>query len=345
VPSLVELPLIDDNPESNHLTTDASGTNPLTDPWSEWLLRRRHGGDPNHEPVIRGLVQRIRNRVLDGARLSAGMVLVDVGAGDGLIAFGAFERVGPSLKAVLIDVSAPLLKRAEDRAVELGLRDHCAFLQTSAEQLDGVPDASANVLTARAVLVYVADKAAAVRQFHRVLKPGGRVSIGEPIFRYEALQLAALTDFLRSRPADAVTAHARLLQRCRAAQLPSTLEEIQRNPLTNFSERDLITIFEKAGFPEIHVELHIDVRKAAAAPWDTYINTAPRPGAPTLREIMASHFSDAEQRQFEQGLRPLVESGQNTERDAIAYLTAVKPEEKSNISVEPQHFEQLSKGS
>jgi ubiquinone/menaquinone biosynthesis C-methylase UbiE len=324
---LVELLLSCDNSKRHNLTTEDTGKNPSTDAWSEWLLRRRHGGDPNHEPVIRGMVEQIRDRVLDGARLSAGKVLVDVGAGDGLITFGAFERVGPALKAVLTDVSAPLLKRAEDRAVERGVRDHCTFLQTSAERLEGLADASADVLITRAVLVYVTDKAAAARQFHRVLKPGGRVSIGEPVCRYEALQLAALTDFLRSRPADAATAHARLLQRCRAAQLPSTLEEIQSNPITNFSERELITIFEKAGFPEVHLELHIDVRKAAAMPWDTYIDIAPRPGAPTLREVMASQLSESEQRRFEEGLSPLVESGRNMERDTIAYLTAVKPVE------------------
>jgi hypothetical protein len=105
------------------------------------------------------------------------------------------------------------------------------------------------------------------------------------------------------------------------------LEEIQSNPITNFSERELITIFEKAGFPEVHLELHIDVRKAAAMPWDTYIDIAPRPGAPTLREVMASQLSESEQRRFEEGLSPLVESGRNMERDTIAYLTAVKPVE------------------
>jgi len=321
------LRLILDNFTSSDLATDAPSTNQATDQWSEWLLRQRHGGDPNHESVIRGMVQRIRDRVLDGAGLSAGMILVDVGAGDGLITFGAFERVGPSIKAVLTDVSAPLLKRAEARAVECGVRDRCTFLQTPAERLDGIADASADVLITRAVLAHVTDRDAAVRQFHRVLRPGGRISISEPVLRYEALQLAALTDFLRSRPEDASTAHTRLVQKCRTAQLPSTLEEIQSNPLTNFSERELINIFKHAGFPEIHLEMHIDVRKAAAVSWDTYIDIAPRPGAPTLREVMASRLSESEQRQFEDGLRSLVESGRNMERDTIVYLTAVKPGE------------------
>jgi arsenite methyltransferase len=306
------------------ITHDADST-PSTDSWSEWLLRRRHGDDPNHKPVVRDFVERIRDRVLDGTGLSPGMVLVDVGAGDGLIAFGAFERVGPSLRAVLADVSAPLLKRAEEIAVECGVRNHCTFIQTSAERLDGVSDECADVLTTRAVLVYVADKAAAARQFHRVLKPGGRISIAEPIYQDEAVRLAALTNFLLSRPADPSNAAARLLQRWRAAQMPSTLAEIKGNPVTNFSERDLIVLIQKAGFAEIHLELHIDIGKTIAVPWDTFIDMAPRPGAPTLRELFSSHFSDIEQRQFEDGLRPQVESGQLTERNTIAYLTARKP--------------------
>jgi arsenite methyltransferase len=253
------------------------------------------------------------------------MVLVDVGAGDGLIAFGAFARVGPSLRAVLADVSAPLLKRAEEVAIECGVRTQCTFLQTSAERLDGVADESADVVTTRAVLAYVADKATVARQFHRVLKPRGRISIAEPIYQDEAVRLAALTDFLLSRPTDISSAAARLIQRWRAAQLPSTIAEIKGNPLTNFSERDLIVLMQKAGFAEIHLELHIDIVKAIPVPWETFIDIAPLPGTPTLRELFSSHFSDIEQRQFEEGLRKQVESGQIMERSTIAYLTARKP--------------------
>ena len=64
-----------------------------------------------------------------------------------------------------------------------------------------------------------------------------------------------------------------------------------------------------------------------AVSWDMFIDMAPRPGTPTLREAMASHLSDTKRRQFEEGLWPLVESGPNVERDTLAYLTAVKPEE------------------
>jgi ubiquinone/menaquinone biosynthesis C-methylase UbiE len=225
---------------------------------------------------------------------------------------------------VLADVSAPLLKRAEEVAIECGVRTQCTFLQTSAERLDGVADECADAVTTRAVLAYVADKAAAASQFHRVLKPGGRISIAEPIYQDEAIRLAALTDFLLSRPADPSNAEARLMQRWGAAQLPSTMAEIKENALTNFSERDLIVLVGNAGFREIHLELHIDIVKAIPVPWDTFIDIAPRPGTPTLRELFSSHFSAIEQSQFEGGLRRQVESGERTERSTIAYLTARK---------------------
>lgn len=297
---------------------------PSADTWSEWLLRHRYGDDPSYQPMVRAWVEKIRDRVLDGASLSSGMVFIDVGAGDGLITFGAFERGAPSLIAILADVSAPLLRRAEEIAIERGVRNRCTFVQTSAERLDGVADECADVLATRAVLGYVEDKAAAARQFYRVLKPGGRISIAEPIFQDQAVNLAALTSLLGSRPADPDNVAARLWQRWRAAQLPSTLAEIEKNPLTNFSERDLIRLFQKAGFEEIHLELHIDIATTSAIPWDTFIDTAPRPGAPTLRELFSSSFSDIEQRQFEGSLRAQVESGQLSERNTIAYLTARK---------------------
>jgi len=302
-----------------------------SDQWSDWLLWRRHGGDPGHEPVVRTMVDRIRDRVLDGAGLLPGlppcMVLVDVGAGDGLIPFGAFDRVGHSLQAVLVDISGPLLARAEERAVERGVRDRCTFLETSAELLTGVADASADVVTCRAVIAYVSDKEAAIRSFHRILKPNGRVSLAEPINRDEAVNVAAFANFLLTPAAERVSPAARLLHRCRQAQLPSTLEEIQNDPLTNFTERDLVMLFQKAGFDEIHLELHIDVFRQAPVPWNTYIDIAPRPGAPTLREVFASRLSAAEQRLLEESLRPLVESGRHKTRETTVYLTASKAEQ------------------
>jgi hypothetical protein len=75
--------------------------------------------------------------------------------------------------------------------------------------------------------------------------------------------------------------------------------------------------------------MHIDIRKEEAMPWDTFIDIAPRPGAPTLREIFPSHLSGAEQLELERGIRPMVEAGLLITRSTIAYLTASKPQPKA----------------
>jgi hypothetical protein len=139
------------------------------------------------------------------------------------------------------------------------------------------------------------------------------------------LQLAAFENALRSGQARSIAPQVQLMHRCRAAQIPSTLEAIQKNPLTNFSERDLIPIFHTAGFSEIHLELHIDLLKQPAVAWDTFIDAAPLPGTPTLREVFAAQLSDAERRLLEQEFRLLVETGQNMAQNTTAYLTARKP--------------------
>ncbi len=294
------------------------------DCWSNWLTYRRHGGDPEHEPIVRAAVAEIRDRVLDGARLASGMTLLDVGAGDGLISFEALRRVNPPFSVILSDISVPLLRRAERIATDLGLRDRCCFIQSSAEMLAGVPDESVDVITSRAALAYVSDKLSAARSFLRVLRPGGRVSLGEPIGQDAAVQLAALTNVLQSQPANSSTPYLALLQRCRSLQMPSTLDGIRSNPFTNYSERDLVQIFRNAGFVNIHMEFHMDVKAGPAMPWSTYIEIAPRPGTPTLREIFEQDFTAAEISLLEGGMRKAVEDGTLTGQTTNVYLTAEK---------------------
>jgi len=115
-----------------------------------------------------------------------------------------------------------------------------------------------------------------------------------------------------------------LLQRSRALQLPSTLEGIRSNPYTNYTERDLVQIFRKAGFVKIHMEFHMDVKAGPPMPWSTFIDIAPRPGTPALREIFGQHFSTSDILLFEKGMRNAVEEGTLTHETRDFYLTAEK---------------------
>lgn len=294
------------------------------DQWSHWLLHRRHGGDPDYQQRMREVVEAYRDRVLDHANLSPGMILADIGAGDGLLAFGAIERVGPSLRVILTDISHALLSHTQQLAAERGVREQCTFIPASADKLDALSDASVNVVATRAVLAYVPDKPAAFREFHRILKPGGRLSICEPILQDEAYEARAYAELVQTQPNHPNIEFLKLVQRYRAAAFPADTSDILSSPLTNYNERGLFRFAREAGFTGIHVELHIDLQPALKITWEGMLDVAVHPLAPTLREILARDFSADEAREFERIFRPIVEKSQAEQKQIVAYLTADK---------------------
>jgi ubiquinone/menaquinone biosynthesis C-methylase UbiE len=253
------------------------------------------------------------------------MTLADIGAGDGLVAFRAIDRVGPSLRVLLTDVSVPMLQHAETLATQREVRGQCTFHHCTAENLEDIDAASVDVVTTRAVLAYVADKSAALREFHRVLKPGGRISIAEPIFRDEALAVSALKIVIDTRPPGDQERFMPLVHRWKAAQFPDTPEKISKSPIANYSERDLVTFAQACGFTDIHMEFHIDVVPAIEPSWETFLGSSPHPWAPPLSAILAEQFTLEERQFFEQVLRPMIGAPQSDGITRMAYLTARKP--------------------
>ena len=298
---------------------------PPGDLWSQWLLHGRCADDPEYRKAVNALVDRYVARVLEGARLAPGQTLVDVGTGEGLLAFRAVDRVGPSLRVWLTDVSEPMLRHAEAQAEELGIRSQCTFLLCPADHLEGMPDGCADVVVTRSVLAYVSDKTAALREFHRVLKPGGRISLGEPVYQDDALAASAIRSVIASNPPERVSPFTVLLHRWKAAQYPDTEERIVRSPIANYSERDMIRFAQTAGFTELHLELHIDTMPSIVRSWEVFINSSPHPLAPPLSAIMAEQFTPEEKQLFERTMRPVVEDPKAVTTDRMLYLTAKKP--------------------
>ncbi len=292
------------------------------DIWSRWLLHTRHGGDPALEQIVRAELQPYAKRVLDGAQLSPGMTLADVGAGEGLIAFHGIERIGPSLRVILTDVSVPMLRHAEALSVARDVRRQCSFIACPADDLRAIPDATVDAVTTRAVLAYVADKAGALREFYRILKPGGRLSLAEPIFYDDAIAACVLRTQTKKGQLDPIWS---LMHRWKAAQFPDTPEGMAATPITNFSERTLLESIRAAGFVQPHMELHIDMSPARVTSWTTFLNTSPHPLAPTLEHILNTQFNDEERRRFEGSLRAHVESGEAQCVERTAYFTAMRP--------------------
>jgi ubiquinone/menaquinone biosynthesis C-methylase UbiE len=285
------------------------------DRWAEWLAHRRYGGDA--EKRRRGLEELTlwRDRVLSNARLSEGETLLDVGCGEGLIGFGALERGAGTV--VFSDISQDLLDFCHEAATDLDVLDRCRFLRASADDLTSlVEDASVDVVTTRSVLIYVDDKASAFSEFIRVLRPGGRISLFEPINRFArqsadtwaGYDLGAIPDI--SRKIRAVY---------EAIQPPDS------DPMLSFDERDLIDLAEQVGFFPIYLDLEARLTPAEPHAWEGFFNSAGNPRIPTTAEAMQQALTPEEQMRFIEHLRPLVVEGHGVWRMASAYLYAVKP--------------------
>ena len=286
------------------------------DIWSDWLLERRFGGNVRQMKATMRYLHRVRNKVLKHARLREGETLLDVGCGDGLIGFGALEKTD-SVRVVFCDISEDLLHHSRAIAEKMGFLDRSEFTRAPAEDLSAIASGSVDVVTTRSVLIYVSLKEEAFREFHRVLKPGGRLSIFEPINR-----------FGYPGPPDRFAGHDVAAVAAIARKVKALYEQIQppdSDPMMDFDERDLVTLAEKAGFREVQLELQVKVKlKHTHTDWDAMLRTAPNPKIPTLEEAMEQVLSPAERETFVAHLRPLVEEGRGTLRSAVAYLWAVK---------------------
>lgn len=296
-----------------------------SDEWYAWLLEHRHGGNAALKVGVRAAVDTYVDRVLDAARLEAGMTLADIGAGDGAVAMRAIERVGPGLRVLLADISAPLLRHVEAVAGERGVHSQCTFMEMPADQLGGIGDDCVDAVCTRAVLAYVSDKRAALREFWRILKPGGRVSIAEPLMQDDAFETIALKRMADEKGATPGHELLPLLHRWKAAQFPDTLEKLADSPICNYSERDLLGYFQECGFVDTHLELHIDLRRQEGMLWETFLRGSPHPWAAPHGFIFETQFNEAERRMLEAAIRPSLEAGIGVAADRILYLSAINP--------------------
>ena len=306
-----------------HLDAHAGDVRP--DTWSRWLLQGRYGDDDLLARQMAPALLALADRVLDLAAPRAGDTLLDVGTGDGLVALRAIARVGPGLQAWLSDISPALLQEAESRAHSLGVHAQCRFLCADAGSLVDVPDASVDIVTTRSVLAYVGDKPGALAEFFRVLRPGGRLALAEPLMRDEALEAVALRQHADSPAHGPEHDILRLLSRWKSAQYPDSLERLQAHPMTSYTARDLYGWAAQAGLDGLHVEHHIDQRVTPAMDWATFCARVPHPWAPSLAEILARDFAPEDAQRLEAHLRPQVEGGPATTTEQMVFVSAHKP--------------------
>jgi arsenite methyltransferase len=108
-----------------------------------------------------------------------GEVVLDIGCGAGVDVFMAALMVGPSGKAVGIDMVPDMVEKARQNLKETKLRNVALDLG-SAESLP-FPDGGFDMVISNGVFNLILDKRSTLREVLRVLKPAGRLQIADQV--------------------------------------------------------------------------------------------------------------------------------------------------------------------
>jgi demethylmenaquinone methyltransferase/2-methoxy-6-polyprenyl-1,4-benzoquinol methylase len=203
-----------------------------------------------------GSGRRYRRMALQRAGLGAGDKVVDVGIGTGLLAREACALVGAEGRLVGVDPSPGMLNQVVLHGVQLRVG--------RAENLP-CADGEADFLSMGYALRHVSDVARSFAEFHRVLRPGGRLLILEISRPESRIGNALLKAYMRTL----VPVIARLVARERAT---SELWRYYWDTIEACIEpAQIIAALEAAGFEAVrrHAELGIFSEYSAIKPEST----------------------------------------------------------------------------
>jgi arsenite methyltransferase len=109
------------------------------------------------------------------AELHEGERVLDLGSGGGIDVLLSAKRVGPTGRAIGLDMTDEMLALAQRNAAEAGATN-VEFLRGHIESIP-LPAASVDVVISNCVINLAADKPAVFREIARVLRPGGRMGV------------------------------------------------------------------------------------------------------------------------------------------------------------------------
>ena len=198
----------------------------------EWTQFHSNQAQAYEQYLVPAIFGRFALRLVAAARVEAGLRVLDLACGTGVVARVLSTLVMPSGRVVGVDQNPQMLEVASALA-------SLEWVQASADSMP-IPDGSFDLVVCQQGLQFFPDRVAALREVHRVLAPSGRLMVS--VWRDIGVGFDALAEALHRHVG------------------PEAGAALSRGPASLRDERELRRLVEEAGFR--HSALSVAVEEA-----------------------------------------------------------------------------------